>query len=83
MSDRTVHVEILLMGGGHIEIVRYDRSGKWFYEDKDRPTLRRRLTLAEAAEFARLDRPAVIWHEGRLGGRAFDAAVRRLRGGQQ
>lgn len=83
MNDRTVHVEILPMGGGHIEIVRYDRSGKWFYEDKNHPSARRRLTLAEAVGFARIDRPAVIWHEGRLGGRAFDAAVRRLRGGVQ
>ncbi len=80
MSDRTVHVEILPIGGGHVEIVRYDRSGKWFYENKDHLTKRRRLTLVEAAGFARVDRPALIWQEGKPGGRAFDAAVRRLRG---
>lgn len=76
MSDRTVHVTIVPASGDRIEIVRYDRAGKWYYEDRGR---RRRLTLAEAVEFARVDRPAVIWHEGRQGGKAFDAKVRKLR----
>lgn len=76
MSDRTVHVTIIPAAGDRIEIVRYNRAGKWYYEDGGR---RRHLMLAEAAAFAREDRPAVIWHEGRKGGAAFDAKVRKLR----
>lgn len=73
--DRTVHCQILPMGGGRIEIVRYDKGGHWYLEDGNH---RRRLKLDEAARFAQ-DRPAVIWHEGLLGGRSFDAKVRRMR----
>ena len=75
MADRTVHCTIIPIGGGRIEIVRYDRSGKWFYESG---ATRRMLTLDEAAAMAD-DRPAVIWHEARAGGRMFDARVRRMR----
>ncbi|GLU91329.1 hypothetical protein Agsp01_35840 [Agromyces sp. NBRC 114283] len=75
MADRTVHCTIVPIGGGRIEIVRYDRSGKWFYESG---ATRWRLTLDEAASMAD-DRPAVIWHEGRPGGLMFDARVRRMR----
>lgn len=74
--DRTVHCTIIPADGGRIEIVRYDRSGKWWYEAGE---TRKLLTLAAAVKFAAQDRPAVIWHEGLLGGRAFDAAVRRAR----
>lgn len=75
MSDRTVHVTIVAVDRDRIEVVRYDRAGKWYLEDRVR---RRRLTFAEAVAFAE-DRPAVIWHEGRPGGRLFDTHVRRLR----
>lgn len=75
-DDRTVHCTIVPVGGGRIEIVRYDRSGKWRREDGNS---RSPLTLAQAVLYAEVDRPAVIWHEGLPGGRAFDAAVRKAR----
>lgn len=76
-GDRRVHVTIVPFDGDRIEIVRYDRAGKWWYESGG---VRRPLTLAEAVRFAE-DRPAVIWHEGRPGGKVFDARVRLLRSG--
>lgn len=75
-QDRIVHCTIVPIGGGRIEIVRYDRAGNWWYESG---TVRRPLTLAEAARFASDDRPAVIWYEGRRGGTRFDALVRKAR----
>lgn len=74
-DDRTVHCTIVPIGGVRIEIVRYDRSGKWWYESGGTRT---RLNLAAAVHYCE-DRPAVIWHEGRLGGRIFDAKVRKMR----
>lgn len=75
MSDRTVHCTTVPASGERIELVRYDRSGKWFYESG--PT-KRHVTLAEAVAMCD-NRPAVIWHEGRPGGRMFDARVRSAR----
>lgn len=75
-DDRTVHCTIVPVGGGRIEYVRYDRGGRWFREDGGKRT---RIRLAEAVNAAAQDRPAVVWHEGRPGGRAFDAKVRRAR----
>lgn len=75
-NDRKVHCTIIpATGGGRIEIVRYNRAGKWWYEDGPR---RRPLTLDEAVAFCK-DRPAVIWHKGLPGGAMFDARVRRMR----
>lgn len=77
-GDRRVHVTIVpSTGGPKIEIVRYERSGKWYYESG---LQRRHLRIVEAVDFAK-DRPAVIWHEGLPGGMYFDAQVRRLRAG--
>lgn len=76
-DDRTVHCTIVAgTGGPRIEIVRYDRSGKWWREEGPQ---RRPLTLDAAVKYAEIDRPAVIWHEGLPGGRSFDAAVRKAR----
>lgn len=75
MSDRTVHCTIVPHFGERIELVRYDRAGKWFYESGN---TRRQITLDEAAAMCD-ERPAVIWHEGRPGGRMFDARVRAMR----
>ena len=77
-SDRTVHCTIIpATGGPHIEIVRYDRGGKWYYESGSE---RRQLTLQEAVTFASSPRPSVLWHEGKPGGLRFDSAVRKARG---
>lgn len=75
-EDRTVHCTIVPHDGARIEIVRYDRAGKWWYESDGK---RRQIKLAEAVKFAADTRSAVIWHEGRYGGTRFDDAVRRLR----
>lgn len=74
--DRTVHCTIVPVGGGRIEIARYDRSGHYYLEDDGR---RRKISLTEAVAFAADKRPAVIWHEGRAGGTIFDARVRKAR----
>lgn len=73
--DRRVHAE---HAQGYL-IVRYSRAGKWYLEREEDgvggPTSRRRLlTVAEAAQIA--TEPGWVWHEGRVGGTAFDAKVR-------
>lgn len=78
-TDRTVHCTIVPPGGGWIEYVRYDRSGKWYREDGGRRT---RITFAAAVAAASQTRPAVVWHEGMRGGRLFDARVRKARAGE-
>lgn len=75
-SDRTVHA-VTSTGG---EVVRYDRAGKWFIEWPPSVGLRRRrLTLREAAKLG--TNPFSKVFLGRPGGLRFDAAVRRLTGG--
>lgn len=74
--DRVVHCTIVPYGGGRIEYVRYDRSGHWYREDGGRRT---KITLNEAVAAAAEDRAAVVWHEGKPGGRIFDARVRKAR----
>lgn len=75
MSDRTVHASYPGM-----EIVRYDRAGKWFLE----PTLPmlscRQVSLAEAvrAALSGLDNHGQVFL-GRPGGTMFDAKIRRGR----
>ena len=70
MADRTVHATTAAGG----EIVRYDRSGKWYYEHSGR---RVHIELAEAVTWA-LQTGATV-RLGLPGGVRFDAAVRRLR----
>lgn len=68
-DDRTVHGRTPVGD----EIVRYDISGKWYVEPKERPRWQVRVAGAALLAFcgeARLGRP---------GGARFDAAVRRLR----
>lgn len=78
IPDRRVHCTIVPpTGGPRIEIVRYERAGKWWYESGKQ---REPLTLKKAAKFASDERPAVIWHEGVPGGSRFDALVRQARG---
>ena len=80
-DDRTIHAAD---ARGGIEVVRYDRAGKWFIEIKEgygRPGLpaeRVPCTVKEAAEATRsiLARGGSVFL-GRHGGRSFD----RLLGG--
>lgn len=78
MADRTVHART----ADGIEIVRYDRAGKWYAErvDSVRPDVRksrRLLKLAEAVELA--SRPDSEWFFNRSGGAQFDRRVRLAR----
>lgn len=78
-ADRTVHATTY----GGAQIVRYDRSGKWYIEWPDEvrgPGARRRklVTIAEAVETAVEYAPGIVF--GLPGGSAFDAKVRRKRG---
>ena len=68
MSDRTVHARL----DDGAEIVRYDRAGKWRYENSN-TTYRRTLSVREAVQFvAHLGE----WIEGQPGGLVFDRMVR-------
>jgi hypothetical protein len=68
MSDRRVYVRL----PSGVEVVRYDRAGKWYREFGGR---RLQITFAEAVCFAQKRRAEVF--AGLPGGKAFDAAVRR------
>ncbi len=77
-TDRTVHATLPTQDA---EVVRYDRAGKWYVEPRDpelRRRKRRRIALNEAVRLTVADG---TWHEGRTGGRAFDAKVRRALSG--
>lgn len=73
--DRRVHLTADSYRRGRVEIVRYDRAGKWWAEYGD--GTRQRLYLAGAVVFAKL--PGSVWHRGLPGGRAFDAKVIQFR----
>ncbi|MBC9927207.1 hypothetical protein [Leucobacter sp. cx-169] len=68
-NNRVVHARC-----GDGEVVRYDRTGKYYLENE---LERRRVTLAEAVEFA--VQPGVVVLLGRYGGTRFDAEVRKRR----
>lgn len=67
MSDRTVHA---CQPG--MEIVRYDRAGKWWLEYDN--GAREQLTLREAVYLATRKGSTIFL--GRPGGQAFDRKVR-------
>jgi hypothetical protein len=69
VTDRQVHAEFAALTGARIEVVRYDRAGKWYFEG---PNGRRRVPVREAA--ARAVHGRVYF--GRSGGRQFDHLVR-------
>jgi len=76
-ADRTVHAET-----GYAEVVRYDRSGKWYLEDKASTNgVKRRtlVTVGEAVTWVR-DQPRgeVQVHWRKPGGSRFDQAIKRL-----
>jgi len=72
VSDRTVHA-----GYDGMEIVRYDRAGKWYLEPTDPRLRRQRVGVREAARSARWGcEHANGWIQFRLpGGGAFDKAA--------
>lgn len=70
-DDRTVHVHLL----NGLEIVRYDRSGKWYEES---PGQRKRIGISTAVATALT--PGATVFLGKMGGRTFDAKVRLRRG---
>lgn len=67
-NDRTVHATT----GDGTEIVRYDRAGKWYLEQKD--GTRRQVSVKEAAELVISDRSS-RWFRGRMGGSRFDGLI--------
>ncbi len=73
MSDRTVHASTQQMN-----VVRYDRAGKWYLEPTDTTLPRQAVTVGDAARY-------VVWaldqdHSTKLftnrpGGKRFDVLV--------
>lgn len=71
MSDRRVHA-----CNEHIEIVRYEGTGKWYVESRRNSlTPTERLTVRQAAKIARGMTRGTIYL-GLPGGRVFDRLVR-------
>lgn len=72
-QDRTVHASAPGM-----ELVRYDRSGKWYLEPTIAGLPRQHVTISAAVDWA-------MWawqnggspHIGRRGGSRFDALIRK------
>jgi hypothetical protein len=69
MSDRTVHA----VRHDGVEIVRYDKAGKWWAEPKSDHPRFPIPTVRDAAELAFENLQS--WHVGRPGGRVFDALI--------
>jgi hypothetical protein len=74
-TDRRVHAE-----DDSIEVVRYDRAGKWYVESK-RPLIPCRAVSLDKAVHIAVDCVANGGkvHLGLSGGRAFDAKMRDRR----
>lgn len=72
MDDRTVHA-----GCKDYEVVRYDRSGRWYLEPRAGDVVRTAINVREAAEHARaaLKRRDGFVIPGLHGGTAFDRLV--------
>lgn len=76
MSDRTVHAAYEGM-----EIVRYDRTGKWYLEPTSPDLKRQHVDVGDAARSAVWALEHDGWVEFRLpGGATFDRAVSRVVG---
>ena len=72
-SGRTVHAE-----SDEAQIVRYNRSGKWYIEPKSPGTPRRHVSVKAAASAAAGRGYRV--NLGMVGGQRFDTEIRRLKG---
>lgn len=75
MADRTVHAAY-----DGMEIVRYDRAGKWYFEPTDQSLKRQKVSLMDAAEQAVW---GVDYANGEVffdkpGGNTFDMRVRGI-----
>ncbi len=93
MTDRTVHARQTLLNGQVAEVVRYNKSGKWWHEAaevkghpmwplegrKTIPAVRRPLTLNQAAGLALAAHRSEHgeWFPDLPGGRTLDAKVRK------
>jgi|JI10StandDraft_1071094.scaffolds.fasta_scaffold14615_9 hypothetical protein len=77
-SDRTVHAKVPSRGG-HLELVRYDRAGKWYIEGTlPEHGLRSSVSVQEAISCARKwMRRGGSHYAGLPGGQVFDRGVAR------
>lgn len=77
-DDRTVHAH-----HDELEVVRYDRAGKWWLERAaEAGTVRQTVTLTQAARTAvELERAGGTVSAGLPGGAAFDRKVTAARNG--
>lgn len=71
-DDRRVHAEDPIH-----EVVRYERAGAWYLENRSGTGGRERLTVGEAAGYAKaMERAGGRVHRGLPGGSAFDRLVK-------
>lgn len=80
MTDRTVHARL----GQHRELVRYNRSGKWYVENLTTAGARvgvrePRTVQGAASEAIYMSSQGGHVYLGRPGGQRFDALVRKIR----
>lgn len=75
--DRIVHASRLSPEGCRIEVVRYDRQGRWYLEwDQPSPQRTRLKTLGEAVSQAvAIEGEGGTIHLGQPGGKHFDYGV--------
>ncbi len=67
-GDRTVHAKFI----DQIEVVRYDRAGKWYIEYLDGRKRKHVGVLDAAEEAARIAREGGVIYYGQPGGGRFD-----------
>jgi len=73
MPDRRIHAKYADM-----EIVRYDRAGKWYLEPTFSGLKRQHVTIAVAALSAKwgIQNAGGTWYPGLPGGSGFDVLMR-------
>jgi hypothetical protein len=75
MSDRTIHAAY-----DGMEIVRYDRTGKWYLEPTDSRLPRQQVPIAKAVDSALWAVAHGGWVKRRLpGGQRFDRLIEGAR----
>jgi hypothetical protein len=75
--DRTVHASCDSLG---LDLVRYDKAGKWYIEPRAKLTPRRHVRIRQAAEIARYWRGSEggSIYLGKPGGSAFDWWIQQM-----